>query len=96
LKINTDIHKANEECRTTHCDEHTSALKPGAAASEESHDEDYYAHSNADAVSADHAVRWEELGIARVGEPKPDTHAQDPTATQLKQSNKQFNRYLLT
>jgi hypothetical protein len=44
LKSNTGIHKANEGCRITHRDEHASALKPGAATSEESHDEDDYTH----------------------------------------------------
>jgi hypothetical protein len=95
LKSNTGIHKAYEGCRTTHGDEHASALKPGAAASEESHNEDDYTHCNADTVSTDHAVLREELSIACVGQPKPDTHAQDPTATQLKQSNKQLNGQLL-
>jgi hypothetical protein len=84
--------EVSEGCRTTHCDQHASALKPGAAASEESHDEDDHTDCNADAVSTDHAVLWEQLGISRVGQAKPDTHAQDPAATQLKRNSKQFSR----
>jgi hypothetical protein len=68
---------------TTHCDEHASALEPGATASKECHNKNDYAHCDAKAVCTDHAVLGQQLGVSRIRESKPDTYSQDTAATQL-------------